>query len=110
MATHPSIIRVPEAYLWHIAEQAAASKNFQFSMRCEEYFKEQVRVGLHVNRVGTYEFGERRDEARQNVEKLVFAIIAEEVARDPTSRLLHDPSMYNALYKRKLCPGLWPFC
>ena len=44
------------------------------------------------------------------MERLVAAIIAEEAANDPTSRLLHDSTMFNVLYRRKLCPGLWPLC
>lgn len=107
---HDSLIRYPDAFLWNFAVQLARKRNYQFSMRCEEYFKEQIKVGFEVNKVGLYEFSERLDEARANVAKLVDAMVADETANDPKSRLLSDSTMFNALYHHKLCPGLWPLC
>ena len=106
----PSIIRHPDLYLWNVALEAARARDYQFSIRCEEYFRAQVKSGLEVSKVGMYEFAERVPEARANVEKLVAEMISEEAASDPNSRLLHDSAMFNALYHRKLCPGLWPLC
>ena len=105
-----SLIRYPASFLWNIAVQTARKQNYQFSIRCEDYFKEQLKVGFEVNKIGLYEFSERMPEARANMERLVAAMIAEEAANDPTSRLLHDSTMFNVLYHRKLCPGLWPLC
>jgi hypothetical protein len=81
-----------------------------FSPECEAGLKEQFKSGLEVYKIGLYEFRERIKEAETNIEKLVQLIIGEEIARDPASQLLHESSMFAALYARKLCPGLWPLC
>ena len=105
-----SLIRYPELLLWNHAAAVARKQDYLFSMRCEEYFKEQVKVGMSTNKIGLYEFAERIEEARGNIERLVNAMIAEEAKTDPKSRLLHDSTMFNVLYKNRLCPGLWPLC
>jgi len=93
-----------------VAVTVAAKEQFKFSPRCEANFKERLKAGLAVYKVGLYEFRERITEAETNIEKLVRLMISEEAASDPTSRILHEQSLFSALYTGKLCPGLWPIC
>jgi hypothetical protein len=110
MTVQPALTKDPAAHMWQVAVKTAAEQKFRFSPECEANLKERFKAGLEVYKVGLYEFRERIKEAETNIEKLVQLIISEEIARDPTSQLLHEPSMFDALYTRKLCPGLWPIC
>jgi hypothetical protein len=110
MNLQPALTRDPASYMWEVAVTMAAKQKFCFSPECEAGLKEQFKSGLEVYKIGLYEFRERIKEAETNIEKLVQVIIGEEIARDPASQLLHESSMFAALYARKLCPGLWPLC
>jgi hypothetical protein len=110
MNVQPALTRDPALYMWEVAVTMAAKQKFRFSPECEAGLKEQFKCGLEVYKVGLYEFRERIKEAEANIENLVQTIIGEEIARDPASQLLHESSMFAALYTRKLCPGLWPLC
>jgi len=110
MALQPALAKDPAAHMWQVAVRIAAGQKFHFSPECEAGLKERLKAGLEVHKVGLYEFRERIKEAETSIEKLVQLTISEEKARDPASRLLHEPSMFAALYTRKLCPGLWPVC
>jgi hypothetical protein len=110
MALQPALTKDPAAHMWALAVEIAARQKFHFSPECETGLKERLKSGLEVYKVGLYEFRERIEEAETSIEKLVQMTISEEIARDPASQLLHEPSMFNALYVRKLCPGLWPVC
>ena len=107
MNLQPALTRDPASYMWELAVTTAAKQKFCFSPECEAGLKEQFKSGLEVYKIGLYEFRERIKEAETNIEKLVQVIIGEEIARDPASQLLHESSMFAALYARKLCPGLW---
>jgi hypothetical protein len=108
MNLQPALTRDPASYRWEVAVTMAAKQKFRFSPQREAGLKEQFKSGLEVHEVGLYEFRERIKEAETNIEKLVQMIIGEEIARDPASRLLHESSMFAALYARELCPVLWP--
>jgi hypothetical protein len=110
MAEEPSIIQHPSGFLWGAAIRAAARQRFKISMRCESALKERLKSGLEVNKVGLYEFAERKSEAQSNVEKLISAMINAQLAKDPTVDILDDWTIFHALYDEKLCPGLWPIC
>jgi hypothetical protein len=110
MTDQSPLTKDPAAYLWAMAVSTAAKQKFRFSPECEANLKERLKAGLVVYKVGLYEFRERIKEAEESIEKLVEVTIEEESARDPTSLLLQEPSMFHALYTRKLCPGLWPLC
>jgi hypothetical protein len=110
MAEEPSIIQHPSGFLWGAAVRSAARHRFKISMRCESAFKERLKAGLQVNKVGLYEFTERKTEAQSNVEKLVTAMINAQIAKDPKIDILDEWTVVHALYDEKLCPGLWPIC
>jgi hypothetical protein len=110
MNQQPALTRAPASYMWEVAVTMAAQQKFRFSPQCEAGLKEQFKSGLEVYKVGLYEFRERIKEAETKIEKLVQMIIGEEIARDPASPLLHESSMFAALYARELCPGLWLLC
>jgi hypothetical protein len=110
MVEEPSIVKHPSGFLWGAAVRAAARRRFKISMRCENAFKERIKSGLEVNKVGLYEFSERKTEAQSNVEKLIAAMINAQVTKDPTVDLLDEWTISHALYGEKLCPGLWPIC
>lgn len=110
MAEEPSIIQHPSGFLWGAAIRTAARHGFKISMRCESALKERLKSGLEVNKVGLYEFAERKSEAQSNVEKLISAMINAQLAKDPTVDILDDWTIFHALYDEKLCPGLWPIC
>ncbi len=110
MAEEPSIIQHPSGFLWGAAVRAAARRRFKISMRCESALKERLKSGLEVNKVGLYEFSERKSEAQGNVEKLITAMIDAQLAKDPTVDILDEWTIFHALYDEKLCPGLWPIC
>jgi hypothetical protein len=110
MAEEPSIIHHPSGFLWGAAVRAAARGRFKISTRCESALKERLKSGLEVNKVGLYEFAERKSEAQSNVEKLISAMINAQLAKDPTVDILDDWTIFHALYDEKLCPGLWPIC
>jgi hypothetical protein len=104
------LIRNPSGFIWGAAVRAAGRHRFKFSLGCESSFKERVRAGLEMFRVGLYEFAERKDEAQDNVEKLVRAMVHAQLEKDPTVDILHEWTIASALYEQKLCPGLWPIC
>jgi hypothetical protein len=110
MAVLPALTKDPAAYMWEVAVKIAAKQKFRFSPECEAGLKERFKAGLEVHKIGLYEFRERITEAEENIEKLVQLTISEEITSNPASQLLHEPSMFTALYTRKLCPGLWPIC
>lgn len=110
MAEEPSIIQHPSGFLWGAAVRAAARHRFKISMRCESALKERLKSGLEVNKVGLYEFTERKNEAQSNVEKLISAMINAQLAKDPTVDILDEWTIFHVLYDEKLCPGLWPIC
>lgn len=110
MTVQPPLTKDPAVYLWKFAVRVAAQQKFRFSPDCEANLKERLKAGLEVYKIGLYEFRERIKEAEASIEKLVELTVSEEIAHDPTSHLLHEPSMFTALYARKLCPGLWPLC
>ena len=110
MADESSIIQHPYGFLWGAAVRAAARRGYKISMRCESALKERLKSGLEVNKVGLYEFTERKSEAQSNVEKLIAAMINGQLAKDPTVDILDDWTIFHALYEEKLCPGLWPIC
>jgi len=110
MAEEPTIVKHPSGFLWGAAVRSAARHRFKFSIHCESSFKERIRSGLEVHKVGLYEFGERKAEAQGNIEKLVSAMINAQLARDPTVDVLDEWTIFHALYEKKLCPGLWPIC
>jgi hypothetical protein len=107
MNLQSALTRDPALYMWEVAVTMAAKQKFRFSPSGKQASKNSSNFGL---KVGLYEFRERIKEAETNVEKLVQMIIGEETARDPASPLLHESSMFAALYARELCPGLWPLC
>jgi hypothetical protein len=110
MSVQPPLTKDPAAYLWEVAVKIAAEQQFGFSPECEVNLKERFKAGLEVHKIGLYEFRERIKEAEESIEKLVQLTITEELAGNPASKLLHETSMFTALYTRKLCPGLWPIC
>ena len=110
MAEESSIVKHPSGFLWGAAVRAAARHQFKISIRCENAFKEQIKSGLEVNKVGLYEFTERKGEAQSNIEKLVSAMVNAQLAKDPTVDILDEWTISHALYGEKLCPGLWPIC
>jgi hypothetical protein len=110
MAEEPSIIQHPSWFLWGAAVRAAARHRFKISMRCESALKERLKSGLEVNKVGLYEFTERKNQAQSNVEKLISAMINAQMAKDPTVDTLDDWTIFHALHDGRLCPGLWPIC
>ncbi len=110
MAEEPSLIKHPTGFLWGAAVRAAARHRFKFSIQCENAFKEQLKSGLDVNKVGLYEFTERKTEAQANIEKLVGAMVNAQLAKDPTVDILDEWTISRALYDEKLCPRLWPIC
>jgi hypothetical protein len=110
MTLQPPLTKDPAAHMWQLAVRIAARQKFRFSPECEAGLKERFTAGLEVYKVGLYEFRERIAEAEESIEKLVQLTISEEIASNPASQLLHEPSMFAALYARKLCPGLWPIC
>jgi len=105
-----SMIQNPSGFLWGTAVRAAARHQFKISMRCESVLKEQMNSGLEVNKVGLYEFAERKNEAQGNVEKLISAMVNAQLAKDPTIDVLDEWTMFHAMHDDKLCPGLWPIC
>jgi hypothetical protein len=110
MSLEPALTKDPAAYMWKLAVKIAAEQKFHFAPPCEASLKERCKAGLQVYKVGLYEFRERITEAEESIKKLVDLTISEEIASNPTSRILDEPSMFAALYARKLCPGLWPIC
>jgi hypothetical protein len=110
MTLQPQLTKDPAAYMWEVAVKIAAKQEFRFSPECEANLKERLKAGLEVYKIGLYEFRERIKEAELSIEKLVDLTISEEIASNPASQLLHEPSLFAALYARKLCPGLWPIC
>lgn len=110
MADETTIIKHPSGFLWGAAVRSAARHRFKFAIQCENSFKDQLKSGLEVNKVGLYEFTERRSEAQANIEKLVGAMINAQLAKDPTVDILDEWTIFHALYEEKLCPGLWPIC
>jgi hypothetical protein len=110
MSLELALTKDPAGYMWKLALQIAAEQKFHFSPECEAALKERFKAGLQVYKIGLYEFRERTKEAEESIAKLVGLTISEEIASNPTSRILHEPSMFAALYARKLCPGLWPIC
>ena len=110
MADETTIIKHPSGFLWGAAVRKAARHRFKFSIVCENSFKERIKSGLEVHKVGLYEFAERKAEAQDNIEKLVGAMIAAQLAKDPTVDILDEWTIFHALYDDKLCPGLWPIC
>jgi len=104
------LIRNPSGFLWGAAVRAAGRHRFKFSLRCESSFKECVRTGLEIYKVGLYEFTERKNEAQSNVEKLVRTMVRAQLEKDSTADILDDWTISYALYEGKLCPGLWPIC
>ena len=110
MTSQPPLTKDPAAHLWDVAVRTAAKQKFRFAAECEANLKERLGSGIEVYKVGLYEFRDRIKEAEASIETLVQLTISEEIASDPTSQLLHEPSMSTALYARKLCPGLWPLC
>jgi hypothetical protein len=110
MTSQPPLTKDPAAHLWDVAVRTAAKQKFRFAAECEANLKERLGSGIEVYKVGLYEFRDRIKEAEASIETLVQLTISEEIASDPTSQLLHEPSMFTALYARKLCPGLWPLC
>jgi hypothetical protein len=110
MTSQTPLTKDPAAYMWEVAVTIAARRQFCFSPECEANLKERLKAGLKVFKVGLYEFRERISEAETNIEKLVQLTISEEIAGNPASKLLHESSMFDALYDRKLCPGIWPIC
>jgi|ERR1700722_7231310 hypothetical protein len=110
MTLQPQLTQDPAEYMWKLAVEIAAKQGFHFSPECEANLKERLKAGLEVYKIGLYEFRERIKEAEESIEKLVQLTINEEITSNPASRFLHEPSMFAALYTRKLCPGLWPLC
>jgi hypothetical protein len=110
MTLQPQLTQDPAEYMWKLAVKIAAKQAFHFSPECESNLKERLKAGLEVYKIGLYEFRERIKEAEESIEKLVQLTINEEITSNPASRFLHEPSMFAALYARKLCPGLWPLC
>jgi hypothetical protein len=110
VSLQPPLTKDPAAYMWELAVKRAAEQQFSFAPGCEASLKERCKAGLQVYKIGLYEFRERIKEAEESIAKLVDLTISEELASNPTSRILHEPSMFAALYARKLCPGLWPIC
>ncbi len=110
MAEEPSIIQHPSGFLWGAAVRSAARHRFKISMRCESAFKERLKAGLQVNKVGLYEFTERKTEDQSNVEKLVTAMINAQIAKDPKIDILDEWTIFHAYMTRNYCPGLWPIC
>ncbi|HMJ20854.1 MAG TPA: hypothetical protein VK513_03060 [Terriglobales bacterium] len=110
MPEEPSMVQHPSGFLWGAAVRAAARRRFKISMQCESTFKERLKSGLEVHRVGLYEFSERKSEAQSNVEKLVVAMIQVQLAKDPRVDILDEWTILRALGDEKLCPGLWPLC
>lgn len=106
----PPLTKDPAAYMWELAVKIAAEQKFRFAPGCEASLKERCEAGIQVYKIGLYEFRERIKEAEESIAKLVELTISEEIASNPASRILHEPSMFAALYARKLCPGLWPIC
>jgi hypothetical protein len=100
----------PAEYMWELAVKIAAKQGFHFSPECEANLKERLKSGIEVYKIGLYEFRERIKEAEDSIEELVQLTIIEEIVINPASKVLHEPSMFSALYARKLCPGLWPLC
>src|SRR5690349_14772680 len=98
MAEEPSIIQHPSGFLWGAAVRAAARHRFKISMRCESALKERLKSGLEVNKVGLYEFTERKNQAQSNVEKLISAMINAQMAKDPTVDTLDDWTIFHALH------------
>jgi len=110
MDSQSPLTKDPAAYMWEVALKTAAKQEFHFSPECEANLKERLTSGLEVYKIGLYEFRDRIKEAEESIEKLVQLTISEEITTNPASRVLHEPSMFTALYARKLCPGLWPLC
>jgi hypothetical protein len=104
------MIQNPLGFLWGTAVRAAARHQFKISMRCESLLKEQMKSGLETNKVGLYEFAERKNEAQSSVEKLISAMVNAQLAKDPTIDVLDEWTMFHAMHDDKLCPGLWPIC
>ena len=110
MAQEPTIVKHPSGFLWGVAVRSAARHRFKFSLRCENSFKERIKSGLEVHKVGLCEFAERKAEAQNNIEKLVGAMINAQLAKDPAVDILDEWTIFHVLYDEKLCPGLWPIC
>jgi hypothetical protein len=110
MASQSALTKDPAQYMWKLAVEIAAKQSFHFSPECEANLKERLKAGLEVYKIGLYEFRERIKEAEENLAKLVQLTISEEITSNPASSVLHDSSMFAALYTQKLCPGLWPLC
>ena len=66
MVEEPSIVKHPSGFLWGAAVRAAARRRFKISMRCENAFKERIKSGLEVNKVGLYEFSERKTDDKRS--------------------------------------------
>ena len=110
MADETTIIKHPSGFLWGAAVRSAARHRFKFSIQCENSLKERLKSGLQVNKVGLYEFTERKSEAQANIEKLIGVMINAQLAKSPTVDILDEWTIFYALYEEKLCPGLWPIC
>jgi hypothetical protein len=110
MPEKPALVKHPSGYMWGAAVRAAARYRIKFSLPCENNFKERLRSGLDVHKVGLYEFAERKSEAQKNIEKLIRVMIDAQFTRDPAAEILEDWTIDHALYHEKLCPGLWPLC
>ncbi|HEX3353939.1 MAG TPA: hypothetical protein VHS34_14060 [Terriglobales bacterium] len=110
MADDSTIIKHPSGFLWGAAVRLAARHRFKISMACENALKERFKSGLEINKVGLYEFTERKSEAQGNIEKLLGAMIKAQLAKNPADDVLEEWTIFHALYDDKLCPGLWPIC
>jgi hypothetical protein len=110
MTDESPIIKYPSGFLWGAAVRTAARQRFKFSIRCEACFKERLKSGLELNKVGLYEFAERKAEAQVNIERMVGAMINAQIAKDPGVDILDEWTIFHALFDDKLCPGLWPIC
>ncbi len=65
-------------------------------------------MGLQVNKVGLYEFTERKTEAQSNVEKLVTAMINAQIAKDPKIDILDEWTIFHAYMTRNYVPDFGP--
>jgi len=108
MAEEPSIIQHPSGFLWGAAVRSAARHRFKISMRCESAFKERLKASLQVNKVGLYEFTERKTEAQSNVEKLVTAMINAQIAKDPKIDILDEWTIFHAYMTRNYVSDFGP--
>ena len=110
MPNKPAVIKHPPGYMWGAAVRAAARFRVRFSLRCENSFKERLRSGFEIHKVGLSEFAERKAEAQKNIEQLVRAMINAHFMKDPATDVLDEWTIFHALYDERLCPGLWPIC